>query len=140
MSATKDFEYEKRDLAPMELDVVSKLKESKSQYGDIVAYCTTVCPVKLITWNGTLPAADNMQESIVPAGTTLKIVMVSKFNDFGLTDLLDETHNFKVRVPTDAAILADIRMTVEPSSAHATMDALVAYGLRSQTPEMKTAQ
>ena len=46
-------------------------------------------------WKDGEPA---MKESIAKAGTTVKIVMASRFGDVGITDDLEATHGYKARV------------------------------------------
>jgi hypothetical protein len=65
------------------------------------AYCTTAKPIKLHKWNGTHPVEENETVTDVPVGSTLKIVMVSRMGDCGLTDELDKEHGYGVRVPFD---------------------------------------
>lgn len=119
--------YAKRTIPPQEQEVIDALGKSKQQYGDLSAYVTTTQDLELITWNGNLPSIDNMSRQVTPSGTTLKIVMLSKFMDFGLTDDLNATHQYKVRIPCDSVTISDIRRTVEPSSYHGKLQALVEH-------------
>jgi hypothetical protein len=118
--------YDKRTLTPEEEGVVKKLAENKQSYSELSGFVTVTQDVKLVTWNKKHPAKDNMEETIVPAGTTLRICTLSRFNDFGLTDEVDTTsYGYKTRIPVDSALLSDIRLQKEPSSYHLQMKAVV---------------
>ena len=45
-----------------------------------------------------------------PAGTRIRIVMASRFGDFGLTDRLDAIHGYSVRVMAEDAPFKDIEV------------------------------
>lgn len=118
--------YDKRTLTPEEEGIVKKLAENKQSYSELSGFVTVTQDVKLVTWNKKHPAKDNMEETIVPAGTTLRICTLSRFNDFGLTDEVDSTsYGYKTRIPVDSALLSDIRLQKEPSSYHLQMKAVV---------------
>lgn len=51
----------------------------------------------------------------IPAGTTVRIVMVSRFGDVGITDDLQSSTGYGSRVYMDA--LTDLRMTPEATAA-----------------------
>jgi len=123
-----DHSYKKRELSPSEVQVIEEIAKAKRTYSDIVGYVTTTQDVKLITWNGKHPSEDNMEERVVKAGSTLKIVMFSKYNDFGLTDDLTATHIYKVRIPSDSDLISDIRKTEEPTSFHTKLYDVETYG------------
>lgn len=118
--------YEKRTITPDEQKVLEYLSENKKNYSDIRGFVTVTQDVKLITWNKKHPVDDNMETTVVPAGTTLRICMLSRFNDFGLTDDVDgKDLGYKVRIPIDSVILSDIRKEKEPSSHHILMKAVI---------------
>lgn len=73
------------------------------------AYVTTVKPLTLHKWNGIHPPETNTAEVAVPPGTTLKIVMVSRFGDCGLTDNLQADHGYHLRLPFDDPAIENIR-------------------------------
>lgn len=50
---------------------------------------------------------------IIPPGSTLRIVMISRFGDFGLTDDLSAQFGYDVRLNFEDAAIADIRLTKE---------------------------
>ena len=49
-------------------------------------------------WEDGRPVMDKID---LPAGTTVKIVMVSRFDDVGITEKLDTDRNYGARVPLD---------------------------------------
>lgn len=55
-------------------------------------------------------------EKVIPAGTTMRIVMVSRMGDCGLSDNLEATHGYEIRFNWDDAVLTDIRLTKEPTN------------------------
>lgn len=74
------------------------------------AYCTITAPVELQEWNHQWPPeGENLRIYAVPAGVTLKIVMVSRLGDIGLTDDLDAAHGYKVRLMPDDKRLTAFR-------------------------------
>jgi hypothetical protein len=52
---------------------------------------------------------------IIQPRATLRIVMISRFGDFGLTDDLDAELGYDVRLNFDDAAMTDIRLTREPT-------------------------
>lgn len=56
-------------------------------------------------------------EKVIPAGTTMRIVMVSRMGDCGLSDNLEATHGYGIRFNWEDAVLTDIRLTKEPTNA-----------------------
>lgn len=73
------------------------------------AYCTAAVPLKFIKWNGIHPYDDNTEIGEWPVGTVLKIVMVSRFDDCGLTDDLAAQFGYHCRVSWDSGQIKDIR-------------------------------
>ena len=60
---------------------------------------TLMRDVPFSKWNGhNAPATTG----IWPAGTTVKIVMVSRFGDFGITDNVNAEHGYHARVEPEA--------------------------------------
>ena len=116
--------YPARELDPRELEVIAKLNELKASYDTVQGYVTTTRAIKLLQWDAKEPP-NNIVESEVPAGTTLRIVMISKFEDLGLTDDLKEEHDYKVRIKIDSESLSDIRLQPEPSSYHLKASAML---------------
>ena len=75
------------------------------------AYCTAAKPLWFRRWNGIHPVDDNTTEGEWPAGITLKIVMVSRFDDCGLTDDLTAMNGYQRRVSWGSGEITDIRLT-----------------------------
>jgi len=109
-----------RDLSPEENAIIEELWKRKLFQTDFAAvargentkthaYVTTAGPLTLIKWNGRHPVEKNSTEHEVPVGTTLKIVMMSRMEDFGLTDDLTAETGYHVRVPWDDARIINLR-------------------------------
>lgn len=97
--------------SPAEEAVIEELYRRKDEFKPTHAYVTVTQPVLLKKWNGKHhPSVEaNMVKTEVPAGTTLKIVMVSRFGDCGLTDDLDAENGYNLRVDFDSEVLSNIR-------------------------------
>ncbi len=96
---TPSKEFSRR--TPEEIAIIEELYHPQ---GRIQAYATVTQPVVLHKWNGShYPTTEaNMTRVDVPAGTTLKIVMVSRFGDCGLTDDLNAENGYSLRVDLDS--------------------------------------
>lgn len=70
-------------------------------------YAELAAPVEFWHWNGKHPVDDNSTYRTVPAGTTVKIVMVSRFGDVGITEDLSAEHGYEARVGFD--LLTNLR-------------------------------
>jgi hypothetical protein len=94
-----------------EVEIIDELYRRKGEYKPTHAYVTVTQPVVLRKWNGDhYPSTEaNITNVHVPAGTTLKIVMVSRFGDCGLTDDLDADNGYSLRVDWDSEVLSNIR-------------------------------
>ncbi len=108
-------ERAKRKLTTSEEAVISGLYESKARFGDTHAYVTTISPLPMEHWNGIHPVEENTTKTTIAPGSTLKIVMVSRFGDCGLTDDLDALNGYGLRLDFEDAAMTDIRKTREPS-------------------------
>lgn len=73
------------------------------------AYCTAAAPLPFRRWNGVHPVEENTTEGVWPVGTVLKIVMVSRFDDCGLTDDLTAKRGYQCRVKWDSGMIKNIR-------------------------------
>lgn len=92
--------------------LIDELYRCKAQYHPYAAYCTTTGPMILRKWDGIRRDAKGEAieiEEVIPAGTTLKIVMVSRLDDFGVTDDLTATHGYHCRLFWDTMTVKDIR-------------------------------
>lgn len=63
---------------------------------------------KMSVWNGIHPPEENTTEHVCKAGTRVRVWMVSRFGDVGITDNLDEPHGYDARVEPD--ILEDLHI------------------------------
>jgi hypothetical protein len=100
-----------RALTEDETAVVKELYQNKSAYKNTHAYVTVARKLVLKKWNGRHPSDDksNWSEAIMQPGATLKIVMVSRFGDCGLTDDLSAINGYHIRVEFDDPSITNIR-------------------------------
>lgn len=112
-----------RTLAPEEQAIIDELWRRKLLQTDFeahergeeilptVAYCTAAPGSQLTMshWNGNHPPDENTIEMPIPPGTTLKILVISRLGDFGLTDDLKAEHGYGLRVPWDDARIINLR-------------------------------
>ena len=103
----------KRTISNRESEVIRGLAAAKSEHKHKTAYCTANVDVTLGIWNGRHPPQENMTQVVVKKGSTLKIVMISRFGDVGLTNDLDAEHGYHTRVEPDDGSIVDIRWTRE---------------------------
>ena len=116
--------YEKRALTDEEVSIIKELYRRKGYVSNCIldgkmpvkeeilpthAYVTTAKPVTMSVWQGHGKKPEFIDHE-VPPGSTLKIVMVSRFEDFGLTDDLSAENGYHVRLPLDSADVTNIRM------------------------------
>ena len=99
-----------RKLTAEETAVVEELYRRKNRHGSCHGYITTAAPVPMGSKDGKGPWGGNPAR-IIPAGQTLKIVMVSRFGDAGLTDNLEADYGYEVRLDWEDAAMKDIRLT-----------------------------
>lgn len=95
--------------------IVHQLYDWAAVHRPYRAYCTAAQPLKMYRWNGKHPAEQNTTVDEVPPGTTLRIVMVSRLGDCGLTDNLEATRGYQTRADWDSGLITDIRLTSEPT-------------------------
>jgi hypothetical protein len=111
--------YKTRELTAQDLGVINDLYRRKGSFidacvegdkrrylGPTHAYVTTTVPITMHRWQG---RGDEYIDEVIPAGRTLKIVMISRFEDVGLTDDLSAENGYHVRVPLDSADIKDYR-------------------------------
>ena len=72
------------------------------------AYVTTTEPVVMRRWQGHGNDPEFIDDE-VPAGRTLKVVMISRFGDFGLTDDLNAEHGYQARIEFESLAIKDLR-------------------------------
>jgi hypothetical protein len=116
--------YEKREITAAEQVVLEEMYRRKGYVSTCFvngtmpekdkilpthAYVTAVKPIRMSVWQGH-GKNPKFVDHDVPAGTVLKIVMVSRFGDFGLTDNLSADNGYQVRLPLDSADVTNIRM------------------------------
>jgi hypothetical protein len=64
-------------------------------------YMDTIKPVTLRVWNQKHPVEENTTDIPLPVGTTVKIVMASRFGDVGITHRLGDEYGYHLRVPIE---------------------------------------
>ena len=89
--------------------IIHELYRRKRNFEPYSAYCTTTKPLILRVWQKRHPVEENTIEREIAPGTTLKIVMVSRLGDFGVTDDLDAKHGYHLRLPLDTDMVTDFR-------------------------------
>lgn len=90
--------------------VIDEMFKAKARGRMPKAFCVAAKPLVLQKWNQRRPGEPEYTEVPIPAGTPLKIVMVSRFGDVGLTDDLDAVNGYHIRVfPSDDQI-KDLRL------------------------------
>lgn len=99
----------KRDLSDFENVILDELYAAKAAYKQTHAYVTTTRELPMTHWNGLHPVDANQTTKTIPTGSTLKIVMVSRFGDVGLTDDLDAVHGYGLRMEPDDDALTNLR-------------------------------
>ncbi len=99
-----------RTLSQVEKDIIEQLYREKQLFKPTHAYVTTTQELSIKRWNGEHPVDENTKIDKIPANTTLKIVMVSRLGDCGLTDNLNAEYGYNIRVEFDCAAIKDLRL------------------------------
>jgi hypothetical protein len=89
--------------------VFDHLWSQKQKHRDTHAFVTTTKDLTLKKWNGKHPPEENMKACPVKAGSTLKVVMVSRLGDFGLTDDLTADYGYHLRLDWTDPAITDLR-------------------------------
>lgn len=100
-----------KNRTPEEQALIEKLWQRKCAFLPVAAYCTTTQPVTLkhfVRWEHG-KTEPTMRSVPVPAGQTLKVVMISRFEDFGLTEDLSASQGYGVRLPWDSPAFMNLR-------------------------------
>lgn len=92
-----------------EQEIIISLYKAKEKMHHKNAYVTTTEEMSLTDWDGNHPYEEHTKVYNVPAGTTLKVVMVSRLGDMGLTDKLNVQYGYKTRVDLDSTAIKDLR-------------------------------
>jgi hypothetical protein len=106
-----------RKLQPREEAAIAAMYERKAQSLPCDGFVTTTAAVPMRSWNGNhFPSVEaNTTTEMVPAGTVLKIVMVSRFGDCGLSDDLTADYGYGLRLNFDDDRIHDIRLSGQTS-------------------------
>ncbi len=76
----------------------SKLLKSWFSYE---IYAKTTKDLEMSVWNGKHPVEENTSKHICKADTKVRVWMVSRFGDVGITDNLDNPKGYDIRVDAD---------------------------------------
>lgn len=102
--------------------VLSSIEEEniRGMYADkmrrVLGFVTIVTPIPMGTSGEGGPWVN--PDRIILPGSTLRIVMVSRFGDCGLTDDLSAELGYSVRLNWEDAAMTDIRLTQEPTKSY----------------------
>lgn len=70
-------------------------------------------PVVMNVWNGTHPPEKNTRKHTAPKGTKVRVWMVSRFGDVGITDRLEDAHGYDTRIDQGLLVSWTITKTHE---------------------------
>lgn len=83
-----------------DLKCVQKWREEEAHlkgWYDFEIYAVTTKDVEMNVWDGIHPVEDNTSKHICKAGTRVRVWMVSRFGDVGVTDNLLNPKGYDVR-------------------------------------------
>lgn len=100
-----------RQLSAEELAILHSLQLKKERRQPFEAYVTTAAEIPFGSKPGGKGPWNGDYIRLIPPGKTMRIVMVSRLGDFGLTDHLAETHGYGVRLAFDSALITNLRTT-----------------------------
>ncbi len=92
-----------------EVTAIEEMYRRKAKHEPPNGYVTLTAPVPFGSTDDKGPWGPNPRK-IIPAGTVMKIVMVSRFDDCGLSDDLDADYGYDVRLSWDDAAMSNIRL------------------------------
>jgi hypothetical protein len=72
-------------------------EKNLKHWGGYEIYAKTNKDLKMTSWNGIHPVCDNTTEHICKAGTRVRVWMVSRFGDVGVTDNLKNPIGYDIR-------------------------------------------
>lgn len=98
----KEFTREKNPLFFKLWDISSVRKYQDKQsdlkgWWDYNIYAKTVKDIEMNVWNGKHPVEPNCIKHICKAGTRVRVWMVSRFGDVGITDNIENPKGYDVR-------------------------------------------
>jgi hypothetical protein len=102
-------ERPKRELSDDELVLLTGLFRDKANHRVIRAFVTLTQEIPFGSKEGGKGPWNGDYEKLIPAGTVMRICMVSRFGDFGLSDRLDADYGYGVRLEFDDAAMGDLR-------------------------------
>ena len=78
-----------------------RLKGDRFEWFNKIITATTKKDFEMNVWNGTHPVEENSKKHICKAGTRVRIWMVSRFGDVGITDNLKDSHGYDARIDVE---------------------------------------
>lgn len=72
-------------------------QKNMKNWWDYQIYAKTTRDVEMSVWNGIHPVNENTTEHICKAGTRVRVWMVSRFGDVGITDNLENPRGYDAR-------------------------------------------
>lgn len=106
--STTTTERPKRELSNDELVLLTSLFRAKANHRPIRAFVTLTEEIPFGSKEGGKGPWNGDYEKLIPAGTVMRICMVSRMGDFGLTDKLDADFGYGVRLAFDDAAMGVI--------------------------------
>jgi hypothetical protein len=95
-----------------EQQILDELYRRKLAHEPYAAYCTASEPLGLKYYTGRwVDGKPEMRDVSIDTGTTLRIVMVSRLGDIGLTEHLEAAYGYGIRLPLDSEKITRIRWT-----------------------------
>lgn len=75
--------------------------KTNNKWFDYEIYAKTTNDFIMRVWNGKHPVDENLTEHICKSGTKVRVWMVSRFGDVGITDNLTNPTGYDIRVDPD---------------------------------------
>lgn len=100
----------RREISSDENALIDALYKIKASHRPIRAFVTTTAEIPFGDKPGGKGPWNGDYLKLIPAGTTLRICMISRMGDFGLTDNLDAEYGYGVRLVFEDAAIDNIRL------------------------------
>lgn len=75
--------------------------ETSRKWFDYEVYAETTKDITMQVWNHKHPAEQNMESHVCKESTKVRVWMVSRFGDVGITDVLENPRGYHARVDAD---------------------------------------
>lgn len=80
------------------------------KWNDCIIYAVTTEDVEMQVWNGKHSADKDFSRHICPAGTKVRVWMISRFGDIGITDNLVDPRGYDARVEPHVLTNVNIKL------------------------------